>query len=218
MQEKNDKPAALTLERLEEQVERGSLFTHTALSQNAERLEETASFTYGMLDALLAKGVLTGDEVAQATEKVRAELAARKDGMNPNVALRIDPPEAAVAAPVEVNCAERYPVCQAICCKLDFALTAEEIEGGHVKWDLGRPYYIRRAESGHCVHLDTGSCRCGVYADRPGICRQYSCAKDERIWKDFEKMELNTEWLGTHFKQSRPRLLSALMRPIRPQR
>jgi hypothetical protein len=35
-----------------------------------------------------------------------------------------------------------------------------------------------------------------VYEDRPQVCRAYTCAGDERIWKDFDNMVLNEEFLN----------------------
>jgi Fe-S-cluster containining protein len=99
---------------------------------------------------------------------------------------------------VPVDCSARMQICQAVCCKLDFALTREEVLGGQVQWDLGRPFFIGRATNGYCVHNDRRTGGCGVYADRPSICRRWSCANDPRIWKDFEQMELNVEWLSAH--------------------
>jgi hypothetical protein len=48
------------------------------------------------------------------------------------------------------------------------------------------------------VHNDRRTGGCTVYADRPAICRRWSCANDARIWKDFERMELNVAWLSTN--------------------
>jgi hypothetical protein len=54
-----------------------------------------------------------------------------------------------------VNCEERLHICKAACCQLDFALSVEEVESGKVKWDLGRPYFIRQdATSCHYSHLN----------------------------------------------------------------
>jgi Fe-S-cluster containining protein len=127
----------------------------------------------------------------------------------------VDRSEEVQQAEVKVNCGERMPICHSICCKLDFPLTAEEIESGKVRWDLGRPYHIRHGEDGHCVHRNQESGFCGVYEDRPGICRTYSCAGDARIWKDFEKMELNAEWLEEHLKgRDQPQMLGAVLYQI----
>jgi Fe-S-cluster containining protein len=96
---------------------------------------------------------------------------------------------------VEVDCAARMHVCQAVCCSLPFPLSAEEVEAGDVKWDLGHPYVIRQTDEGYCVHNDPSSRGCDVYDKRPGVCRGYSCAEDDRIWLDFDNMVLNEEFL-----------------------
>jgi Fe-S-cluster containining protein len=100
------------------------------------------------------------------------------------------------AAPVD--CAARTQICQAVCCKLDFALTREEVLAGQVQWDLARPFFVGRASNGYCVHNDRATGGCAVYANRPSICRRWSCANDARIWKDFEQMKLNVEWLSAN--------------------
>jgi Fe-S-cluster containining protein len=200
---------------LDKQMERASLFTHTALGRCSIRLSEVESIAYGVLDALLEKGLLAADEVRSKAERVRAESIARGEAAAPGLALRVDGPEDAQQPEVKVNCAERMHICHSICCKLDFPLTVEEIESGKVRWDLGRPYHIRHGEDGHCVHRNQESGFCGVYENRPGICRTYSCAGDTRIWKDFERMELNTEWLEEHLKErNQPQMLGAVLYQI----
>jgi Fe-S-cluster containining protein len=96
-----------------------------------------------------------------------------------------------------VDCAARLKVCHAVCCMLKFALTTGEVEAGVVKWDIGHPYLIRGDRDGYCVH-NASDGGCTVYEDRPGVCRRYSCADDARIWKDFDGMVLNAEWIDTH--------------------
>lgn len=208
-------PLENNFQDLERQVERASLFTHTAIGRCSIRVSEVESFTYGLLDALLEKGILAAEDVKARVEKVKEELIARGKAAAPGLALRVDGPGASEQAEVKVNCAERMHICHSICCKLDFPLTVEEIECGKVRWDLGRPYYIRHGEDGHCVHRNQESGFCGVYEHRPGICRTYSCARDTRIWKDFEKMELNTEWLEEHLKgRDQPQMLGAVLYQI----
>jgi Fe-S-cluster containining protein len=201
------------LTRLERQIERGSLFTHTALSQNAEETHELASVAYGIIDLLIDKGILTRDDVLQSARSVRQQMDATSATAGPGVAMRVDSPAEPGKETVLVNCAERLPICKAICCKLTFALTREEIEAGHVKWDLGIPYYIRQEATGFCTHLRDSPRGCGVYENRPAICRRYSCAGDTRIWKDFEGMVLNEEWINEHLHGSKPTLMAAQMMP-----
>lgn len=198
------------LDEIERQVERASEFTHTALSRLGLRLNEIEKMLYGALDVLLARGVVSQDELEAAADEVQTEMVARGEIPEKLVALRMDREDAAPTS--TVDCAARMHVCHAVCCKLDFALSAEEVEGGRVKWDLGRPYYVRHHQSGYCHHNHRETGACGVYQDRPGPCRAYSCENDKRIWKDFAEMELNGEWLEEHLgDEARPRLMRVLM-------
>jgi Fe-S-cluster containining protein len=200
------------LQRLERQVERASLYAHTAIGQNAIRLGDVEGFVFGLIDVLLAKKLVTSEEVEAAVAKVKTEMAKKKDYPSANVAMRVDPESADETPFVPVNCAERIHICKAVCCKLHFALSQGEIESGKVKWDLGQPYYIRQETNGFCTHNNRETGGCGIYPDRPRICRTYSCAHDERIWKDFENMELNHEWLEVHLNNpSQPRFVAAFM-------
>jgi Fe-S-cluster containining protein len=205
-------------DRLERQVERASLFTHTELSRLFAHVDELGSFLYGLVDLLVDKGALTPDELADAAARVTAQQDEAAERPTLGAALRVDPP-AEEAPPAQlVNCAERMHICHAVCCTLDFALSQEEVESGTVKWDLGRPYYIRHEEDGHCSHWDASSTSCTIYDRRPSVCRNYSCAGDERIWKDFDNMVLNDEWIAEHNGPQRPVLLKTAMRrlPVTP--
>jgi Fe-S-cluster containining protein len=198
--------------QLERQVERGSFFTHTALGRNALRLSEVESFAYGIIDVLVAKGIVSVEEMGTAAQNIRQELIETGEAIDVGVALRVESDDAADQPPVEVDCAARMHVCHAVCCRLDFALSQSEIEAGNIKWDLGRPYFIRHEANGCCAHIanqETGGCN--VYANRPAVCRGYSCANDKRIWKDFEKMEINDEWIDENLSATRPRALKVLM-------
>src|SRR5436853_6118066 len=186
------------LVRLERQVERGNFFTHTALGLNAIRLSEVESFTYGLIDALIGRGLLSAEDISGSVGNIREEILQKGEIEGCGVALRVDSQEEATRPMVKVDCEARWHICNGVCCKLDFALSQEEVEGGKLKWDLGRPYFIRHESDGLCSHSERGTGRCGVYQDRPAVCRNYSCAHDKRIWKDFEKMELNEEWLTEH--------------------
>ena len=62
-----------------------------------------------------------------------------------------------------------------------------------MQWDLGRPYWNRRDETGYCVHNDGETRRCRVREHRPGTCRLFDCRRDERIWQDFDAMVVNPD-------------------------
>lgn len=197
-------------ERLEHQVERGNLFTHTALSRQSARINEIESFLYAVIDMLTIKGITPPGELTEAVKRVREEMIASEEVSNPGISLRIDGPDEKDFIPV--NCGERLHICKAVCCKLDFALSAKEIESGKIKWDLGRPYFIRHdPKSCYCSHIQPGILKCNVYDHRPSVCKKYSCAKDERIWNDFEKMELNHNWINENILELKLKFGSAPM-------
>ena len=207
---KSPRPAP-GLVQLERQVERGSLFAHTALGENAVRLGELEVLVHSLTDTLLAKGMVSEGEITNAMPSVQAELRQRNHLPGVRTMVRIEKRDAP-EADVEVDCAARLHICKAACCRLDFALSVEEVETGKVKWDLGRPYFIRRERNGCCSHLEPGSLGCRIYRDRPAVCRGYSCANDTRIWKDFDNMVLNQEWIDANLSQApEPRAMAALM-------
>lgn len=185
---------------------------HSALGESFTRLGETEIFLHSLLDLLLAKGIVNEDELSATTLNVRQELVDRGELSGPGIAVRVEESADTPRPPVEVDCKARMHICHAVCCKLDFALSIAEVETGKIKWDLGRPYFIRHEEDGYCTHIDQDAGGCKIYCDRPAICRWYSCANDERIWKHFESMELNEEWIAAHLSPTTsPRLTGTLM-------
>lgn len=206
-------PSDPVVEELHRQIERASLFTHTALGESFSRMSEGQAFLYGLADVLLAKGYVNETELMAAVDNTRAELTQRGEIAGAKILVRVDAEGASSGEPdVKVDCSKRMHICKAVCCRLDFALSVSEIEEGKVKWDLGRPYFIRHSANGCCVHNDSRGGGCSVYSDRPGVCRRYSCAKDARIWKNFEAMELNTKWIEQNLRGlDRPRAIHVLM-------
>ena len=200
----------MSRDELERQVERGNLFTHTALTDFAVRANETEAMVNGLVDYLVARGVADTDGLIGAIEAARREAVERGELATTGVAIRVDPDGSAQPEAV-VDCEARLPVCKAVCCRLRFALTVEEVETGPVRWDLGKPYYNRQDADGYCHCMDGERHGCTVYADRPSVCRSYSCAGDARIWKDFERMELNQEWIDANLLADELRFVEVLM-------
>lgn len=203
---------------LERQLERSSMFTQATLQKLVTQITDTRDVLAELVRILQTKGILETDDddagpvpvaVEEPPEPEEPGPADTPRGSRPSmeggdawhwpaVALGVD----AEGGSEPVNCAERLHVCQAVCCKLSFALTGPEVDAGKVRWDLGFPYHIRHDVHGMCVHHDANGGGCTVYADRPGVCRRYSCKNDGRIWKDFEAMELNHEWLDANLGHS----------------
>jgi Fe-S-cluster containining protein len=198
----------MTKDPLERQVEDGNLFTHSALSHLAERLNRVESLLYALADLCVDKNLVVPDELKIYNQRIRDALAQQGEAASAGVVMRVDPEEPPKAA--QIDCKARLPLCKAACCSLSFPLSAEEVERGLVKWELGRPYFARKDERCACVHLDKEK-GCMVYDDRPRVCRTYSCERDERIWKDFENMVPNTEWIEENLRPANRRLVSVRM-------
>lgn len=182
---------------LENQVEKGNLFDHTVLTEPILRINENESFIYGLIDYLIQKDIIQPDELKATVASIRKEIIDKKEFATLGVAIRVDGDEDKQQTAV-VNCGERLHICQAVCCRLRFALSVEEIETGRMKWELGKPYYNRHHEHGYCHQMNPDQKCCSIYENRPSVCKKYSCANDQRIWKDFEKMELNQEWINAN--------------------
>src|SRR5690554_4681188 len=140
------------LDELERQVERSGFFSHSSLSRQAERINEIESFLYGLVDTLILKGIVDKDAFEETVRKVREEVIEKQEYLHAGVAVGGNEPSESVFTPV--NCEERMHICQAVCCKLNFALSVEEIESGKIRWDLGQPYFIRHNKNGYCCHVD----------------------------------------------------------------
>lgn len=209
-----DRDMERSIARLDRQVERAVVREQRLHNLSFERIAELEAIVLGLVDRLVGAGVVAEDELVAAARRVEAAAAERGEGLDHLVTLREDPP-GETAGPAVVDCAARMPVCRAVCCHLSVALSAEEVERGRLRWDLGNPYRLRREADGRCTHQDRDTGWCGVYDDRPRPCRTYSCATDGRIWKDFAAMELNEEWLAANFGRDEPRFVPPRARELR---
>ncbi len=201
------------LARLERQLERGSLFTHTELSKNSERIREDELLLHGIINLLIEKGLVTEDELAQSAERAQEEMDADANQPRPGIALTVDDEHKPAQSIREIDCDARIHLCRAACCRMSFALTAREVQAGRVKWDHGQPYYIRQEANGYCSHQQAEGHQCDIYRHRPGVCRRYTCIDDARIWKDFDAMEINREWIDANLGANRPQLVAIRMVP-----
>jgi Fe-S-cluster containining protein len=92
---------------------------------------------------------------------------------------------------VEFDCAERLPICKAVCCSFTFAITKEEVQQNIIQWNPKLPYFIKRDEDGYCPHLNRETCSCNIWDDRGQRARKYDCRKDPNVWLDWDNMIIN---------------------------
>ena len=184
---------AKLVENLRQEVVKGFLDSHDRSKQNAVKALEVASFCYALIELLKEKGVITVEEVDDRKTIVSQRLVKKFADQGVGVVALQDFKEDKYTFEKEVtiDCESRVHLCGAACCRLDLALSRQDIEEGIVKWDLGRPYLIAKEADGHCRHLDRATRQCTVWRHRPIPCRGYDCRTDERIWLDFEKRIIN---------------------------
>jgi Fe-S-cluster containining protein len=185
-------------------MERGNLFAHTMFTEHAARTNKTEALLHGLAGLLIRNEVISADDLLAAVDTTGREIqeAGRRAALD--VAIRGDDGDRPDVPADEIDCEARIPHCKAVCCRLRWPLTVAEIENGPVKWDLGRPYFNRHNTEGYCHAIDMDSHGCTVYDQRPAPCRQFSCKGDERIWKDFDAMVINQEWIDSHLSERTP--------------
>jgi len=182
-------------DQLRGEVVDGLRYVHHQLGANTGKALETASFLYALIELLLQKGLLTEAELNAQKVEVAKRLVEKFREMGMGAVFQ-DPEHdkyAFAAGEAKVDCENRLPICKAVCCRLNFALSKQDLEEGVLKWDLGHPYMIAHDADGYCRHLDRQACQCTVYENRPVPCRAYDCSKDKRIWLDFEKRIINPD-------------------------
>lgn len=172
---------------LRQEVAEGLLCAHSRLNANTAKTLEAASFLYALIELLSERKLITVEELDERKKVVGKRLVEqlKENGMG----VRLQQPEIdkhQFQGGVQIDCASRVHQCRAACCRLDFALSKQDVEEGVVKWDLSRPYMIAKDLDGYCRHLDRCTSRCTIYQHRPVPCRGYDCRNDKRIWLDFE--------------------------------
>lgn len=65
--------------------------------------------------------------------------------------------------------------CDAVCCRLTVVVFAEDIVPRHlVERNIDGLDVMARGEDGWCVALDQKHMNCGIYEQRPEICRRFT--------------------------------------------
>ncbi len=168
--------------KINKDLSSGLLYTHTRINANTTKTLEAASFLYALIELLNEKGLLTIEELDERKKQVAQRLVKRfvESGMG----LMYQDPEYdkyTFDQEAHVDCESRLAVCKAVCCKLPFALSRQDVEEGIIRWEFGRPYLIAHGDDGYCVHLDRRTYRCTVREHHPVPCRGFDC-RDNGKW------------------------------------
>lgn len=181
-----------SMEELREELAKGLLYLHSRANSNTSKTLEVASFAYALIELLSERGIISVEELDERKKIVGQRLVEKFTEKGMGVALTKDEQDKySYQGEALVDCDDRIHLCNAVCCRLRFALSIQDVEEGKVKWDLGHPYMIRHGVDGYCYHFERATCSCGIYENRPIVCRSYDCRKDKRIWSDFEKGIIN---------------------------
>ncbi len=177
-----------------QEVTKGLLYNHIRINLITAKNIEVSSFLYALIEILNEKGLLTIEELDERKKEVAERLVKKfvESGMG---LMYQDPEEDKYAFENEsfVDCRSRLHACRAICCKLPFALSRQDVNEGIVRWEFGKPYLIAHGEDGYCVHLDRTTFQCAVREHRPVPCRGFGCQDNDRwhVWADYDKMILD---------------------------
>ncbi len=170
---------------LPEDVERGLRFNHVVAHQTRAKLGELSASFYALVETLIARGVVPVDDYEKRREgTLQREQAKAQQELSPQISTI--PDKYKLEQLPQIDCDARLHLCKARCCTLRFPLSVQDLDERIVRWDYAKPYQIGRRDDGYCVHNEPGTCHCNVYDHRPGVCRQYDCRKDKRIWIDFD--------------------------------
>jgi len=179
-------------EDIRKEVADGLFYTHMRLSQSTHRMLESSAFLYSLIEILCEKGLISIEELDERKKSVAERLAEQLKEKGLGVMLQeSDEDKYSFQGEVQIDCENRIPLCLASCCRLRFALSKQDVYEGVLRWSLGQPYLIAHDKDGYCTHMERGSCRCTVRANRPVPCRAYDCRNDKRIWTDFENKVVN---------------------------
>jgi hypothetical protein len=173
--------------QLRDEIVGGLLYCHHRENTNTSKTLEVTAFTYGLIELLLEKGLITEAELNERKRRVALRLVDKLEDDGTGVLLqRPEIDKYAFEGGAEIDCENRVELCRAACCRMRFALSQQDLQEGVVQWELSRPYLIRRGPDGYCGHFGPDSQSCTIYQQRPVPCRAYDCRGDKRIWADFE--------------------------------
>ena len=151
---------------LQRDLERGLHFAHVMMSINQLEGREGTVCARALAELLIGKGVVDQEELETMMAQVRKQLETEP---TPKVMLARSEDKYSSKDIVVIDCASRIHICKAKCCTFHFYLTDQDLDEGIVRWDHGRPYWIRKQEGGYCVHCEPGTWRCRIHQYRPYV-------------------------------------------------
>lgn len=183
---------------LQMELSKGLRYAHTRIHANTNKNLENASFLYALIELLNEKGLLTIEELDQRKKQVAERLVQKF--VAAGIGLMYQDPEYdkyTFEHESQVDCLSRLQSCKAVCCRLPFALSRQDVEESIIRWDFAHPYLIAHDDDSYCVHLDKKTYKCTVRDHRPVPCRGFDCRNNEKwtVWQDFEERIINTEIL-----------------------
>ncbi len=163
----------------------GLSFAHRMMMQEAIEAGRCRADALGLLEELLNRGIVETRELGRRRERIERQL---HEGLDPASRVELDSTEdkRALDDLPDIDCLSLLPICQARCCKFQYALSRQDLREGTLSWETGSPYLLRHRADGQCVHNGEDH-RCEVWEDRPASCRRYDCRSDGRIWLDFAR-------------------------------
>jgi len=181
---------------IRDDISQGLLYTHTRIGDNTRKILESTSFLYSLIELLNEKGVITIEELDERRWQVAERLV--REFAESGLGLTYQGPEYGKYTfdkEADVDCESRLDTCKAVCCKLPFALSKQDVEEGIIRWEFGRPYLIAHGGNGYCVHLDRNTYKCTVREHLTVPCMDFDCRNNKQwhVWDDYEKKILNPE-------------------------
>jgi hypothetical protein len=119
---------------LNDDICQGLLYTHTRINENTKKILESSSFLYALIELLNEKGLLRIEELDERKRTVAERLVEKftQSGLG----LMYQDPELdkyTFEHTTKVDCARRVHICKAVCCKLPFALSRQDVDEGVVR-------------------------------------------------------------------------------------
>lgn len=168
-----------------EDIENALRFLHLVDMETKARVAELSATLHAVMETLVGAGQLPL-ETYEKRKRLTMVRENERAGGEAGVMVANIPDKYALSELPQIDCASRLHLCKARCCSFTFPLSVQDLDERVVRWSYGAPYKIAQRPDGYCVHNEPGG-KCGVYTNRPGVCRTYDCRRDARVWIDFEK-------------------------------